>query len=177
MSDEASEVAFREFVTRSTAGLLRAAWLLTGEESLAQDLVQAALERTWTRWDRVADTEAPLGYVRKVMTSIFLTWRRRRWWSEIPGSPRWQIDGPAPGADEVIDRQCVAAALARLSRRQRAVVVLRYFADLTEPQTAEALGCSVGTVKTHTARALGQLRSAPELDGVWHEEELLDEPG
>jgi RNA polymerase sigma-70 factor (sigma-E family) len=166
----ASEAAFRDFVASSSPVLLRAAWLLTGEEALAQDLVQAAFERTWTRWERVAGADEPLAYVRTVMTSIFLTWRRRRWWAEIPSSSPWQVAPAIDDADNALLRRCVLTALAHLSPRQRAVVVLRYFADLSEAQTAAALGCSAGTVKAHAARALSQLRSAPELDGLWRKE-------
>jgi RNA polymerase sigma-70 factor (sigma-E family) len=145
-----SEAAFGDFVASTSASLLRAAWLLTGDQGLAEDLVQAAFERTWARWDRVGAAEQPVAYVRAVMTSIFLTWRRRRWWAEIPSA------SPRPDAPEVDDgegalvRSAVLAALARLSPRQRAVVVLRYFADLSEAQTAAALDdCSVGSVKVH----------------------------
>jgi RNA polymerase sigma-70 factor (sigma-E family) len=166
----ASQVAFQEFVASSSPALLRAAWLLTGEEALAQDLVQAAFERTWTRWERVTGTDEPLAYVRKVMTSIFLTWRRRRWWAEIPSSSPWQVAPVIDDAEGALVRRCLLAALAQLSSRQRAVVVLRYFADLSEAQTAASLGCSLGTVKAHAARALNNLRSAPELDGLWRAE-------
>jgi RNA polymerase sigma-70 factor (sigma-E family) len=166
------EVAFRELVAASTPALLRAAWLLTGDESLARDLVQAAWERTWIRWETVAGADEPLAYVRTVLTSIFLTWRRRRWWGEIPTSARWLTSPAADQTEDVLVRRSVLAALAALSARQRAVVVLRYFLDLTETQTAAELGCSVGSVKSHASRALQQLRSAPELDGLWHQEAI-----
>ena len=81
-----TDTAFREFVTSSSPTLLRAAWLLAGDEALARDLVQAAWERTWKRWELVTAADEPLAYVRAVMTSIYLTWRRRRWWGEIPTS-------------------------------------------------------------------------------------------
>jgi RNA polymerase sigma factor (sigma-70 family) len=107
-----------------------------------------------------------------VLTSIFLTWRRRRWWGEIPTSARWLTSPAADQTEDVLVRRSVLAALAALSARQRAVVVLRYFLDLTETQTAAELGCSVGSVKSHASRALQQLRSAPELDGLWHQEAI-----
>jgi RNA polymerase sigma-70 factor (sigma-E family) len=146
--------------------LLRAAWLLTGDEALARDLVQAAWERAWLRWDAVAAADEPAAYVRTVMTSIFLTWRRRRWWGEIPTSTPWDVTAAVDETDHALLRTSVLAALSTLSARQRAVVVLRYFLDLTETQTAAELGCSVGSVKSHTHRALQQLRSAPALDGL-----------
>jgi RNA polymerase sigma-70 factor (sigma-E family) len=169
-----SEVAFGELVASSSPMLLRAAWLLTGDESLARDLVQAAWERAWARWDIVATANEPAAYVRTVMTSIFLTWRRRRWWGEIPTSSPWDATTAVDETDNAVVRTSVLAALGGLSARQRAVVVLRYFLDLTETQTAAELGCSVGSVKSHSSRALQQLRSAPELDGLWHSEAIDD---
>lgn len=169
-----SEVAFREFVASSSPMLLRGAWLLTGDESLARDLVQAAWERMWARWEVVAGADEPVAYVRTVMTSIFLTWRRRRWWGEIPTSTPWDVTAVVDEMDNAVVRASVLAALGTLSARQRAVVVLRYFLDLTEMQTASELGCSVGSVKSHVRRALQQLRSAPELDGLWHQEAIDD---
>jgi RNA polymerase sigma-70 factor (sigma-E family) len=176
VSDAGAEAAFRDFVASASPALLRAAWLLTGDNALAQDLVQAAFERTWARWERVSRADEPLAYVRKVLTSLFLTWRRRRWWGEIPSSAPWPVDATFDhDEDDALVRRCVDEALARLSARQRAVIVLRYFVDLSEAQTADALGCSVGSVKSQNARALEHLRSAPELAGLWHQEELTDE--
>lgn len=170
----ATEAAFREFVMSSSPTLLRAAWLLTGDEALARDLVQAAWERTWNRWDVVTAADEPLAYVRTVMTSIYLTWRRRRWWGEIPTSAPWSVTAVTDEADDAALRTSVVAALGKLSARQRAVVVLRYFLDLTEAQTATELGCSVGSVKAHASRALRQLRASHELDGLWHAEAIDD---
>jgi RNA polymerase sigma-70 factor (sigma-E family) len=167
-----SEDAFRDFVATASPRLLRAAWLLTGDESAAQDLMQAAWERTWARWDRIAGADEPLAYVRRVMTSIFLTWRRRKWWSEIPSSAPWQEPPTIEDSDGALVRSSILAALAQLSDRQRAVVVLRYFLDLSEAQTAAELGCSIGAVKSHASRALAHLRSAPELTGLWHPEAI-----
>jgi RNA polymerase sigma-70 factor (sigma-E family) len=169
-----SEVGFGEFVVSASPLLLRAGWLLAGDESLARDLVQATLERTWTRWDTVASADEPLAYVRTVMTSIFLTWRRRRWWAEIPTSTPWDSTAVVDETANAMVRTSVLGALGRLSARQRAVVVLRYFLDLTETQTAAELGCSLGSVKAHASRALQRLRSAPELDGLWHQEAIDD---
>lgn len=169
-----SDVTFREFVASSSPLLLRAAWLLTGDESLARDLVQSAWERTWPRWEAVLAAEEPLAYVRTIMTSIFLTWRRRRWWGEIPTSTPWDTTAAADETEHVLLRTSVLSALGALSARQRAVIVLRYFLDLTEAQSAAELGCSVGSVKSHARRALHQLRSSPELGGLWNEEVIDD---
>lgn len=165
-----AEDEFREFVIVRSPSLLRAAWLLTGNEASAHDLVQVTLLKAWSRWERVIRADAPEAYVRKVLMSTFLTWRRRRWHGElaVPELPEL-----ATSADEISRadvRASVAAALRALPPRQRAVVVLRYFADLTEAQAAMALGCSVGTVKSQTARALARLKASPALAGVFIEE-------
>jgi RNA polymerase sigma-70 factor (sigma-E family) len=162
---------FAEFVAGRSAALLRSAWLLTGDVGLAEDLVQTALTKTWVRWHRVERTDAPEAYVRRVMLSVFLTWTRRRAWGgevAVTAVP----DGAAPGdAFAVADvRHAVQAALADLPARQRAVVVLRYFDDLTEAQAAAVLGCSLGTVKSQNAKAMAKLRSNPCLAPVWKEE-------
>lgn len=133
--------------------LLRTARLITGDAALAQDLVQAALAKAWPRWSRI---DAPEAYVRTVMVRTYLTWRRRRWHGETPTAAL-----PEAGADmwDAVDTATtVRDALAALSPRQRAVVVLRYLDDLTELQTADVLGCSVGTVKSQTSKALTRLR-------------------
>jgi RNA polymerase sigma-70 factor (sigma-E family) len=151
---------FAEFVSARSAALLRSAWLLTGDEASAQDLVQSALAKTWARWERVERKDAPEAYVRQVMITTYLTWRRRRWHGEI-------AVGDIAEPDEVTDayadadlRQVVALALGELPRGQRAVLVLRYFDDMTEPQAATALGCSVGTVKSQSSKALARLRAS-----------------
>lgn len=161
---------FRDFVSSRSRALQSTAWLLTGDWALAQDLVQAALERTWLRWRTVQRKDAPDLYVRRVMVTIYSTWWRRKWRGEHP-------------ADELPDRPCgddqygrvelrvaLTSALAKLSRQQRAVVVLRYFDDLTEAQTAHALGCTVGTVKRHAANAVSRLRNEPQLKDLIREE-------
>jgi len=137
---------FRDFVESRSPALLRSGWLLTGDWSSAEDLVQTALAAAWPRWAGLRRQDAPELYVRKIMINTFLRWRQRRWNDEV-----------ATG------RHALQAALDRLPARQRAVVVLRYFADQTETQTAAAMGCSVGAVKSHAAKALARLRDAPGL--------------
>jgi RNA polymerase sigma-70 factor (sigma-E family) len=165
-----AEEEFREFVIARSPALLRAAWLLTGNEASAHDLVQATLLKSWTRWPRVSSADAPEAYVRKVMMTTFLTWRRRRWHGELTVPVLPEVATSADEISRVDVRASVVAALGSLPARQRAVVVLRYFADLTEAQAASALGCSVGTVKSQTARALARLRTSPALTGVLSEE-------
>ncbi len=131
---------FREFVVARSAALVRSAVLLTGDEALAQDLVQAALATTWLRWGRVVRQDAPEAYVRRVMVSTLLTWNRRRWRSEQPVAAVPDGDNPRDDFADADLRSCVLGAVRRLAPRQRAVVVLRYFDDLTEAQAAAVLG-------------------------------------
>jgi RNA polymerase sigma-70 factor (sigma-E family) len=168
---------FRDFVSARSAALVRSAWLLTGEEAAAQDLVQTALEKTWLRWDRVTRKDAPEAYVRRVMLSTFLTWNRRRWRGELPVETLPEMPAVEDRTAAVDVRLAMATALRGLPARQRAVVVLRYFDDLTETQTADALGCSVGTVKSQAYKALGRLRVCPELRDALSGEEVGHEQG
>ena len=147
---------FRDFVERQWAPLLRTAYLLTGDRGHAEDLVQAVLEKTHRRWDRVSTMDAPVAYVRKAMVNTATSWRRRRRVSEVP---LLAGDGPASDPYSRIDqRQQVLAGLRRLPPRMRTVLVLRYFEDLSEADVADALGCSVGSVKSQASRGLDRLR-------------------
>lgn len=150
--------AFVEFVRQRSPDLLRSAWLLTGDWHVAHDLVQAALEKCWPRWGR--RIEHPDAYVRRVLLTTYLSWRRRRWNTELPTA---ELPEPAATDDDVELRHALLAALAELTPRQRAVIVLRYFEDLSEADTAATLGCSVGTVKAHASRGLAQLRATAGL--------------
>jgi RNA polymerase sigma-70 factor (sigma-E family) len=145
--------------------LLRAALLMTDDQARAEDLVQDAMTQVAMRWSRLRDSN-PDAYARKVIYHGNISWWRRRRREVLGGE---LADLPAPG--EVVERRLlVRRALAALPPRQRAVVVLRYFEDLTERDTAEVLGVSVGTVKSQTHLALRRLReAAPELA------EFLDE--
>lgn len=156
---------FAAFVDASSPTLLRAAWLLTGDWAGAEDLVQTALAATWTHWDTAR--QAPAAYTRRVMTRTYLRWRRRRWSGELAVAhvpDRAGLDV----ADEVAARRDLLAALATLTPQQRAALVARYFADMSESDTAAALGCSVGAVKSHTARALARLRAEPAVAAILH---------
>lgn len=151
---------FDAFVVARGAALLRTAYLLTGDRHLAEDLVQAALAKSFRHWARVRN-DAPEAYVRQVMVRENISWWRRRRVVEAPVAEMPEL--AAPGVD-VDRRMSLDAALRLLSPQQRAVLVLRYYDDLTERQAADALGCSVGTVKTQAHRALKRLREgAPEL--------------
>jgi RNA polymerase sigma-70 factor (sigma-E family) len=156
---------FAEFVRARSSRLLRTAYLLTHDWALAEDLLQTSLVKAWSAWLRIDDDPEP--YVRRILVNTYATWWRRRWRVEQPtesqSMPESTVDdqhGPIDARDEVW------RALGRLPRRQRAVLVLRYFEDLTEAQTADVLGVSVGTVKSQASKALARLR----LDGTLVEE-------
>jgi RNA polymerase sigma-70 factor (sigma-E family) len=162
----AEQAGFREFVSANSRDLLRTAWLLTGDWPLAEDLVQTALLRCWPRWTSITTPEA---YVRATLVTAFVSARRRRWVGERP-TPAL-ADTPAPDAIEPADvRASVRVALASLTPRERAVVVLRYYADRSEADTAAALGIAVGSVKRYASDALAKLRTDPALDGLLTEE-------
>ena len=168
MSAEAE--GFAQFVEARRRALLRTAWLLTGDWALAEDLVQTALVRSWPRWERIWRRGDPEMYVRRVMVNTWAGWRRRRWRAEQPSGA--VPDSPAAGdlAAEAALRVAVRGALGSLSDRQRAVLVLRVFDDLSEAQVAEVLGCAVGTVKSTLAHAVARLREDPRLAGLMDRE-------
>ena len=154
---------FTQFVDLRQRGLQRTAWLLTGDWALAEDLVQTALVRTWPRWERIRRRDDPEIYVRQVIVNTWATWARRRWRGERPGAALPETAAPGDVAAEVTTRVAVLAALGSLTDRQRAVLVLRVFDDLTEAQTAQVLGCAIGTVKSTMSQALARLRADRRL--------------
>ncbi|QOV40485.1 SigE family RNA polymerase sigma factor [Streptomyces ferrugineus] len=154
---------FRDFVDARWSALLRLANLLTGgDRHEAEDLVQIALMKALGRWRHIDDPE---GYVRKVMYRHQISrWRLRRPHREATFAVLPQDTGVADGTSAADLRIAVGQALARLTPRQRTMLVLRYFEDMSETEVAGALGCSVGTVRSTTHRSLSKLRSlAPEL--------------
>lgn len=154
----AGREAFDAMVETHGRALLRTAFLLTGDPHLAHDLLQTALVKTWGRWPGIRDDDSGPAYVRAVMTTTNVAWWRRRWRAEVPtGALPEHADGTA--YDGVHDRDEIGRALARLTPRQRAAVVLRFYDDLPEAEVATILGCSVGTVKSTTSRALATLRA------------------
>ncbi|ANH92255.1 MULTISPECIES: SigE family RNA polymerase sigma factor [unclassified Streptomyces] len=155
---------FDEFVAARWSALLHLARLLTGgDRHRAEDLVQDAFVKLWFVWPKVAH-EAPEAYVRKVMVRAAARSARRRWWGERPVDqvPETAVAGDVSAT--VAERSRLEAALARLPARQRAVVVLRYCQDLSESQVADALGCPLGTARSHAARGVARLREL--LDDV-----------
>jgi RNA polymerase sigma-70 factor (sigma-E family) len=156
---------FEDFVAAARgAALLRTAFLLTGDRHLAEDVVQEALSRVVGRWSKIAGAGDPEPYVRRVMYSVVVDRSRRRSSREQPSDDVTQ-DLPHPDqAERIATRLTLREALLRLTIRQRQVLVLRFYEDLSEAQTADVMGCSAATVKSQTAHALTRLRALnPEL--------------
>ncbi|MBL7255581.1 SigE family RNA polymerase sigma factor [Paractinoplanes lichenicola] len=153
---------FRDFVRERSPALSRHAYLLTGDHQLAEDLLQSALASVYRHWRRVRD-DNPEAYLRRAIYHQHVSWwRRRRVPEHLTGAPpETARDDPA---EATALRLSLAQALATLSPKQRAVVVLRFYDDLTEAQAADVLGVRVGTVKRHAHDALRRLREiAPGL--------------
>lgn len=153
-------VDFDEFVAARSASLLRTAYLLTRDHALAEDLLQTALTKAWFAWQRIEDR--PEAYVRRILVNTYATWWRRKWNGERATDelPEAAGDDAHAAADTGHD---LWTAMGRLPRRMRAVIVLRYFEDMTEAETARVLGCSIGTVKSSASKALAKLRIDPAL--------------
>jgi RNA polymerase sigma-70 factor, ECF subfamily len=166
--DAASREEFRQYVAARSAALLRTATLLTGDRALAEDLVQTALARTYLSWARIRSREAVDAYARRVLVTTYATWWRRRWRGEVPAERLPDRPGADP-YERVDEGVALRAALARLPRRMRAVVVLRYWDDLPEAEVADLLGCSVGTVASQASRGLAKLRADVNLVGLREE--------
>lgn len=156
--DEQGREAFRAYVAARSGPLLRTAYLLTGNRADAEDLLQTALAKTYLAWDRVRDREALDGYVRRTMVNTQTSFWRRRRVAEYPVPELPEHDGGRDATADADLHDAIWTALAGLPRRQRAMVVLRYYEDLSEAETAAVLGISVGTVKSTTSRALTKLR-------------------
>ena len=157
------------FVRSRTPALLRSAYLLTGDQHLAEDLVQAALARTHRSWGRLYESGNAEACTRKVMYHLQVAWWRRSRVAEVfPGAVPDLPQNATRFDDQAAVRATLRQALSRLTTRQRAVLVARFFEDRSEAETAELLGVNVGTVKSQTARALRRLRAvSPELADVY----------
>jgi RNA polymerase sigma-70 factor (sigma-E family) len=160
-----AQADFDEFVAARSSRLLRTAYLLTRDHALAEDLLQTALTKTYVAWDRIEDHRALDGYVRRALVNTRTSqWRKRKvdeyTCDEVPEPEAVPLEDPA---ESQALRDAMWRAITKLPARQRAMVVLRYYEDLSEAQTAEVLGVSVGTVKSAVSRALGKLREDPEI--------------
>ena len=156
MGETERDADFAAYVQARQRRLVRFAYLLTGDAHEAEDLVQSALLKVYRRWHAVHGS--PDAYVRRAIVNEHnSSWRRPARRREVADSDLVSFTNPAARPDAHDDHE-LRGRIAALPKQQRAVIVLRYFEDLTEAQTAEVLGCSVGTVKSHTSRALAALR-------------------
>lgn len=165
--------SFREFMAEHQRSLMRTAYLLTGNVHLAEDLLQSVLVKMLGRWSKLAHVDSPQAYVRAALVNQHISWRRRLLrMVELPSA-----DPPErshSSEESTIIRLAMQQALARLPPKQRAVIVLRYYEDLTEHETARLMNCSLGTVKSQAHHALARLRAlAPELAPKFAEMEDL----
>ncbi|WP_432985307.1 SigE family RNA polymerase sigma factor [Dactylosporangium sp. CA-233914] len=159
------EEDFREFVGLRSKALLRTAYLLAGDWATAEDLLQIALTKTFLAWKRLGHIEAVEPYARRVLVNTATSWWRRRWHGERPT----EILPEGTAADQIeetLERDAMWRHVRALPSRQRAVLVLRYYEDQSEAETARLLGVSVGTVKSQTSRALATLREKLGAEGV-----------
>ncbi|MFC7259037.1 MULTISPECIES: SigE family RNA polymerase sigma factor [Streptomyces] len=157
--------SFASYVKARQPVLLRTARSLTANPSDAEDLLQTALTKTYVAWDRIEDHRALDGYVRRALLNTRTSQWRKRKVDEFACDELPEPEGLSAGdpAEQQALHDAMWRAIAKLPTRQRAMVVLRYYEDLSEAQTAEVLGVSVGTVKSAVSRALGKLREDPEL--------------
>jgi RNA polymerase sigma-70 factor (sigma-E family) len=155
-------MTFEEYVAARLAALLRFAVVLTGDRDLAQDVVQEVLARAHARWRTIARLDLPDRYVRRMVVNEYISWRRR-WGRVVPVG--WVVDGHPVGVARTPDvaatqaeRDVLMGELARLPRREQAVLVLRFYEGLSDVEIAEMLGCRPGTVRGYASRALAKLR-------------------
>lgn len=149
---------FTEFVAARGPALQRTAYLLVGERGLARDLVQEALTKTWVAWPKLRDAHAGEAWTRKALHTTAIDWYRKKHWNAE--RPATEVPDRVVAADQELvgTREWLWQAVRALPARQRATLVCRFYDDLTEVQTAEVLGCAVGTVKSQTSAALRTLR-------------------
>jgi len=155
ITDDAS---FAEFVAQRQRPLLRFAMVLTGDSGLAEGIVAEVLARAYQRWDRVGGVDDPNAYVRRMIVNEYTSWWRKRR-RTVPHAQLDDYDVPTPDhAGRHAEREAMVQRLARLPRRQRAAVVLRFYEGLPDTEIADILGCSEGTVRSHVSRGLAALR-------------------
>jgi len=160
---------FIEFVAARSAALHRAAYLMVGDAQLAQDLVQEALTKTYVAWPRLREPHKAEAYTRKAITTTAISWFRRKSWAGERPAEHLPEDSEPGHAEDVTVSTWLWRELMALPVRQRAAIVLRYYEDLTEPQTAQAMGCAVGTVKSQVSAGLAKLRERMGDDVLPHD--------
>lgn len=151
--------AFAAFVRSSARSLFGTAYLLTGDGSRAEELVQDTLARLYPRWPRIAALEAPLAYVRRALANRFVSQQRRPMSRELVVADVPDTPGTRDVADDVADRGVLSDLLRTLPERQRTALVLRYFHDLPDDEIAAALGCRQATVRSLLSRGLATMRT------------------
>jgi RNA polymerase sigma-70 factor (sigma-E family) len=165
-------VTFEEYAAARLPGLLRYAVILTGDHDLAQDVVQEVLARAQVRWRRIAGAGSPDAYVRQMVLNEYLSWRRRWAVRNIQAVGERLVDiGDRNGstsdhAHELAETDAVWARLATLPRKQRAVLVLRYYEQLSDGEIASLLGCAQATVRSNASKALATLRLQEERQQI-----------
>ena len=155
---------FAEFVAARWTALYRLAYLLTASPTAAEDLLQTSLEKAYVRWGRIVGLEHAEAYVRRMIANTYLSGRRRAWVREEPHEH--VPDSPSSVEGALLDRAVLWPLVCALPARQRAVIVLRYYEDLSETEIAAALGCAPGTVKSQASAAMKALRRALAAAGV-----------
>jgi RNA polymerase sigma-70 factor (sigma-E family) len=164
--DAADDAEFSDFMHGRWAQLVRLGYGLTGDVQIAEDLAQTAFARAYASWPRVRRAADPDAYVRKIVVNANLNRFRKRRVTEDLTAAVPEVAQPGDPAGRHDDRATLVAALLQLPHGQRAVVVLRYWLDMTEAEVAAVMGCSVGNVKSQASRALAKLRdSAALIDG------------
>ena len=159
------QVTFEEFVAERLAVLLGTARAVCGDRGLAEDIVQDVLIKVLADWDRIAALAERDAYVRRMLVNEFLSWRRK-WARLIPHADPGQSLTWPDAQDSHAALDSLLAEIRRLPPRQRLIIGLRYFADLSDAQIAEDLGCATSTVRVQAARALARLRVQPELVSI-----------
>lgn len=150
---------FSEFVAARSGALFRTAYLMVGDHQHAQDLVQEALTKTYVAWPRLRDVSKAEPYARRAIVTTAISWKRRKgWYGERPADVIPDRSTGTSEADGVELRDVLWRELLALAPRQRAALVLRFYEDLSEAQTAEAMGCAPGTVKSQVSAGLKRLR-------------------
>ncbi|MEU8255472.1 SigE family RNA polymerase sigma factor [Micromonospora inaquosa] len=155
-------MTFEEYAFARTSALVRLARLLTADEHRAEDLVQDVLAQAYARWGRIARTDRPDAYVRRMLVNAHKSWWRRRSSREIVVAAVLDEAGTVDEAAGVAERDALWRLVCALPERQRTVIVLRYYEDLDDASIAEIVDCSLGTVRTHAKRALAALRQRQE---------------
>ncbi|GIM93097.1 RNA polymerase subunit sigma-24 [Paractinoplanes toevensis] len=170
-------VTFEEFAMARLPSLLRYAVVLTGDRDLAQDVVQEVLARAQVRWRRISESDVPEAYVRRMVLNEYLSWRRSWQFRNVHavGERLTDLDDARGGirdhAEGVVEADALWSRLSTLGRKQRAVLVLRYYEQMEDEAIADVLGCAPATVRSHASRALKTLRLSSERQERIHAEE------